>query len=85
MECGPGTNLTREADGNVSYAYRLSRRISLPALTGAGGRASRRDMLRSSHYPYSTRGRIVTMPGQSVSSSTKPIMIIRYGIVTRAI
>lgn len=82
MECGPGTNLTREANENVSYAYRLSRRMSL---TSAGGRASRRDMLRSSHYPYSTRGRIVTMPGQSVSSSTKPIMIIRYGIVTRAI
>ena len=28
-------------------------------------------------YPYSTRGKIVTMPGHSVSSSTKPIMIIR--------
>ena len=35
-------------------------------------------------YPYSTRGRIVTMPGQSVSNNTKPTMIIRYGIVTRA-
>ena len=28
-------------------------------------------------YPYSTRGRIVTMPGQSVSSSTKPTMMTR--------
>lgn len=29
------------------------------------------------NYPYNTRGRIVTIPGQIVSSSTKPIMIIR--------
>lgn len=40
--------------------------------------------LANGHYPYSTRGRIVTIPGQIVSSSTKPTMIIRYGSVTRA-
>ena len=28
-------------------------------------------------YPYSTRGRIVTMPGHSVSNSTKPTIMIR--------
>lgn len=71
MERAQSVNLTREDEfGNGSYADRFLR------IDKSRNRADQ---------PYSRRGRIVTMPGHSVSSNTKPIMMMRYGNVTRAI
>jgi hypothetical protein len=75
MEHAHGANLTRGAE--YKRQFRCPVRLASQSQTAAGGRGGR-------IYPYSTRGRIVTMPGQSVSSSTNPTMMRRYGIVTRA-
>ncbi|MGY4512190.1 hypothetical protein ACVIN2_005644 [Bradyrhizobium sp. USDA 3650] len=80
MEHAHGANLTRGADHKRQL--RCPVRLASQSQTAAGGRDSAKAGGRI--YPYSTRGRIVTMPGQSVSSSTKPTMMSRYGIVTRA-
>jgi hypothetical protein len=62
------------ADGS-----RPSAGVFCPSGSTTDGRSDRAEYVgdRDINYPYSTRGSIVTMPGHSVSSSTKPIMIIR--------
>jgi len=60
----------------LAKRWRLHERAQHPAVSIDRSRRSQ-PCSPMTGYPYSTRGSTVTMPGQSVSSSTKPIMITR--------